>query len=105
MAINNGKWTRAEAIELCKEIEKFAPAYGFHVALTGGCLYKEGYRDDLDLVIYRDQRIKSDVDGFIYGLHSAFPESIGSWSYYGWRYVFGVLGRKVDLLFNYPQHP
>lgn len=47
-----GKWTQAEAIELCKLIEAIAPRHGAHVALTGGLLYKEGERKDCDLLFY-----------------------------------------------------
>ena len=46
-------WTMSEAIELCKIIEGISPDYGFHVALTGGLLYKEGERKDCDLLLYR----------------------------------------------------
>ena len=35
-------WTTAEAIALCREIEAICPAFGCHIALTGGLLYKEG---------------------------------------------------------------
>ena len=47
------EWTQAEAIELCRLFESIVPRYGFHVALTGGCLYKDGPRKDADVVIYR----------------------------------------------------
>ena len=30
------KWTQEDAIKLCRDIEKICPAYGCHVALTGG---------------------------------------------------------------------
>lgn len=46
-------WTRDEGIYLCKRIEKIAPAYGAHVALTGGLLYKDGNRKDCDIILYR----------------------------------------------------
>lgn len=47
------KWTRQEALALCTRIEPIAAKYGAHVALTGGCLYKEGARKDVDILIYR----------------------------------------------------
>lgn len=43
-------WTQAEAIALCREIEQICPRFGCHVALTGGCLYKDGPRKDADLL-------------------------------------------------------
>lgn len=38
---------------LAKQIEKVAEFMGFHVALTGGQLYKDGPRKDIDFVFYR----------------------------------------------------
>lgn len=46
-------WTQQEAIDMCKKLELITPQFGLHVALTGGCLYKEGLRKDLDIVLYR----------------------------------------------------
>lgn len=45
-------WKMSDAIELCRKIEAFAPEYGAHVALTGGCLYKDGFRKDCDILFY-----------------------------------------------------
>lgn len=57
-------WTQAEAIALCRMVELVAPAFGCHVALTGGLLYKEGTRKDCDLVFYRIRQVeKIDVAG------------------------------------------
>lgn len=58
------QWTTDEAIELCKLVEEFAPAHGFHVALTGGLLYKEGARKDCDIVLYRIRQHEGDWPGF-----------------------------------------
>lgn len=41
-------WTQREAIDLCIKLERIAPAFGAHVALTGGLLYKSGQRKDCD---------------------------------------------------------
>lgn len=46
------EWTLQEAVALCTEIEAFAPTYGCHVGLTGGCLYG-GTRKDCDIILYR----------------------------------------------------
>lgn len=46
-------WTHEEAVELCRRLEEIAPAFGGHVALTGGTLYKDGLRKDVDILIYR----------------------------------------------------
>lgn len=45
------------AIALCRRIEAICPEYGFHVALTGGCLYKEGDRKDMDILFYRIRQV------------------------------------------------
>lgn len=52
-------WTLSEAIALLAAIEQFAPSFGAHVALTGGLLYREGARKDLDVVIYRIRQVPS----------------------------------------------
>lgn len=49
-------WTQAEAIELCRAVEAVAKNWGCHVALTGGCLYKDGARKDCDLLFYRHRQ-------------------------------------------------
>lgn len=62
-------WNQAEAIALCREVERICPDYGCHVALTGGCLYKDGARKDLDLLFYRVRQVDSiDVDGLFAAL-------------------------------------
>lgn len=61
----NNKWFLQDAIKLCKKLELIAPAFGGHVALTGGCLYKNGPRKDLDILIYRStDEDPFDWDGF-----------------------------------------
>lgn len=51
------QWTQAEAIALCREIERVCPPFGCHVALTGGLLYKDGPRKDCDIVLYRIREV------------------------------------------------
>lgn len=51
-------WTQTMAIELCRRVESVVPAYGLHVALTGGTLYGHGHRKDCDLVLYRIRQAK-----------------------------------------------
>jgi hypothetical protein len=46
-------WNQLEAIDLCRKLEEIAPKYGGHIALTGGLLYKDGERKDIDILIYR----------------------------------------------------
>src|SRR3546814_21088535 len=51
-------WTLEDAVALCRKIEKIAPEYGAHVALTGGTLYKDGPRKDVDPIFYRIRQVK-----------------------------------------------
>lgn len=46
-------WTRESAIDACHVLEPALAPLGIHVALTGGCLYKEGPRKDMDVILYR----------------------------------------------------
>ena len=46
-------WTQEEGINLARAIEALAPQAGAHIGLTGGLLYKDGPRKDLDIVVYR----------------------------------------------------
>jgi hypothetical protein len=46
-------WSLEQAIEVCRKVEAICPKFGCHVALTGGTLYKDGPRKDLDLLFYR----------------------------------------------------
>lgn len=41
------------AIQLCKILHLALEPYGFFIALTGGTLYKEGRRKDIDLILYK----------------------------------------------------
>ena len=51
-------WDLKTASILCREIENICPSYGCHVALTGGTLYKDGIRKDLDLLFYRIRQVE-----------------------------------------------
>lgn len=57
------KWTLQQAIELCRKVEAICPAFNCHVALTGGCLYKDGERKDCDLLFYSIRGKEIDKDG------------------------------------------
>ncbi len=52
----NPCWTIDEARKLCTELRPLAAHAGFHICLTGGLLYREGARKDLDLVFVSDPR-------------------------------------------------
>lgn len=91
-------WTQQEAIALCRQIEAICPAYGCHVALTGGLLYKVGERKDLDLVFYRiRQTPKIDIDGLFVALASIGIERTTKTS--GWCVKATYRGRRIDSFF------
>ena len=46
-------WNLQAAALFCRQLESVALNFGAHVALTGGCLYREGERKDADILIYR----------------------------------------------------
>lgn len=50
------KATLEKAIELCEAIYSELGDLGYFPALTGGSLYKEGKRKDIDIVIYRHRQ-------------------------------------------------
>ena len=94
----NSFWTQDEAITLCRLIECFCPKYGCHVALTGGCLYKDGGRKDLDILFYRIRQVKEiDLDGLFAALELI---GITKQSGFGWVYkATGSNGRNIDMFF------
>lgn len=90
-------WTQAEAIKLCRLLEDAVPAYGAHVALTGGCLYKDGPRKDIDVLFYRIRQwpqIRMDVMWTELAMRG-FVKKSG----FGWCYKAEYMGKKVDCFF------
>lgn len=90
-------WTQAEAIELCRLIEAVCPTFGCHVALTGGCLYKDGERKDLDILFYRIRQVyEIDADGLWQALEKigvVFDRG------FGWCCKATFNGRSIDCFF------
>lgn len=90
-------WNLSEAIELCKKIELACPQFGCHVALTGGVLYKEGARKDLDILFYRIRQVEQiNIDGLIQELGAI---GLSEFSGFGWCRKAKLDGKKIDLLF------
>ena len=48
--------TEAKAKELCNKLYVLLEPLGYYPALTGGLLYKEGARKDIDILIYRNRQ-------------------------------------------------
>lgn len=86
------------AVEICKTLEEVVPQFGCHVALTGGCLYKDGYRKDLDIVLYRiRQSEKIDTQGLWPALESRGLKLIKD---HGWCAKCELFdGTNVDIFF------
>lgn len=95
--MENKFWTRQELVELCIAIESVCPRHGCHVAMTGGCLYKVGYRKDADVLFYRIRQAEViDVDGLFADLEKLGLVRVGGFS---WCWKFTYNGRGVDILF------
>lgn len=93
------QWSQSEAIELCREIEVVCPAFGCHVALTGGCLYKDGRRKDADILFYRIRQISEiDIDGLFAALGRLGVEKTG-----GFGFVHKALYRGKGIDFFFPE--
>ena len=91
------KWTLEEAVALCRKIEAICPAYGCHVALTGGTLYKHGPRKDCDLLFYRIRQIPVifGEDLWVALAEIGFVKNKG----YGWCFKATYEGKPVDCFF------
>lgn len=86
------------AIALCREIEKFSPNYGCHVALTGGCLHKDGARKDIDILFYR---IRQEPSIDIEGLKKALEIKLGFSEIKGFGWILKGIwsGYNIDMFF------
>lgn len=90
-------WTLEEAVALCRAVEDVCPAHYAHVALTGGALYKDGERKDVDLVFYRvRQADRIDAAGLFEALQHIGLEIT---KHYGWCHKGTYQGRDVDVFF------
>lgn len=94
-------WNTAEAIALARVAEGVAPLFGAHVALTGGTLYGEGERKDVDLLFYR---IRQTPEIDVKGLFEALAErGLIQLSGFGWVHKASWFGKPVDVFF--PEFP
>ena len=58
----NNNCNQNDGIELCKILyEKLSPM-GYFPALTGGLLYKEGHRKDIDILLYRHRQMYQEFE-------------------------------------------
>lgn len=93
----NKKATLEDSIKLCRLIEAIAPRFGCHVALTGGTLYKDGERKDIDILFYRIRQVeKIDETGPFEALSMV---GIVKKSGFGWCYKAEYEGINIDMFF------
>ena len=88
-----------KARELCVEIERIAPTFGYHVALTGGTLYKEGERKDTDLILYGIRQESQDREGIEEELENPLGLGFKFIDKVGWVSRAEYAGRRVDILY------
>lgn len=88
-------WTFETAQPLIKKLEACLPAAGCHVALTGGVLYKEGQRKDLDLIIYRVRNANINNTRMLEAFDACEVTIIRR---YGWMYKASYNGNPIDIL-------
>lgn len=90
-------WNQSEGVELCRKIEAICPNYGYHVAMSGGVLYKDGERKDLDLIFYRIRQWESvDAAPMFEALN---PIGIAVIRGFGFCFKAEYKGKKIDCLF------
>jgi hypothetical protein len=92
-------WTPWEGIDICRMLEAIAPRCGAHIALTGGLLYKDGPRKDLDIVVYRIRQEEIDYDKFFSLLQTMGIEVSDD---FGFVVKARMGNRPIDFLF--PEH-
>ena len=85
------------AIELCRKIELICPMAQCHVALTGGCLYKDGDRKDIDLIFYRIRQ----ADAIDYSLLFRILEQLDIKIHksFKWVHKASYKGVGIDIFF------
>jgi hypothetical protein len=93
----SAKWTQTEAIALCREVEAVCPAAGCHVALTGGTLYKDGERKDLDLLFYRIRQVPAIDMGMLWDALATIGIEIKRG--FGWCFKAEYHGKSIDCFF------
>lgn len=95
--MQNIKWRRHEAIELCERLHKIAPMFGIHVGLTGGCLYKDHERKDCDILLYRIRQSEMSLENFFTCLEVAFKIKVTNDHGFCVKAV-DATGRDIDFL-------
>ena len=98
-------WTLDEAQKLCILVENAVRPANAHVALTGGVLYKDGARKDLDLLFYGVRQTYGVDPAILLPALEKLGFEIGE--QYGWVTKAYYQSKPVDLFFPelYPPSP
>ena len=91
-----------KAVEISKELLPILMEAGLYIGLTGGVLYKEGERKDIDFLIYRNTRFTPLNDIEVAAVISKHPKITSNVLMYG-RVVKAVWDNQVSLDFIIPE--
>lgn len=95
------------AVSLARKLEKVALACGdCHIALTGGTLYKDGSRKDMDFIVYRVRQFETlDKERFLSYARSVGVKELADFGFCVKCHYTADDGKlySVDLLF--PETP
>lgn len=64
--------TLAEAVAKARQLEALVTPYGYHIALTGSCLYKGESEKDMDFVVYQHKTGRENFDGLMEMLNASY---------------------------------
>lgn len=99
--LDSRKWSLDMAIQLCHFLEALAPKHGYHIGLTGGTLFKDGPRKDVDILIYEIRQNQPCWEGFLATLQGYGFSLVREC---GWvKKLMSPHGRAIDFLF--PETP
>ncbi len=87
---------KINGVDLCQRMYKKLSEYGYFPALTGGLLYKEGNRKDIDIVVFRHRQEvhrfeMRDIE------HHLIDIGFYDFNYFGFVTKAKWMGFKVDL--------
>lgn len=92
------KWSHHQAVGLCQDVEKVAIKHGYHVALTGGCLYGDAVpRKDVDILFYTIRQQKGNRKTLVKALETELGFELKT--VHGWMQKATVEGRNIDMFF------
>lgn len=93
----NDMWVGKEAVDLATAVEAVCTEAGCHVALTGGSLYKGGFRKDCDLLFYRIRQVPAiNLEKLWENLAGIGLVKLSGW---GWCYKGKYGDKNVDMFF------